>query len=205
MKKGVMLLILIFLTSCGSQNISSEEQKVRTQENLGDTDVLKSEQENLMVSNEEIILTMFSTDDCSIEEYVQQLNQNADEQKYRVYDSTHYSYNVSDKERKDFLTEIESDDYIEQYFQELFADTNTYNGAFISISHNEDFTEFKFYVDKSKYDAGGLGVLFAPSLLSNMIGDTVQAYYLVPVESRSITVKIIDNETEEIIYNSDDE
>ena len=67
------------------------------------------------------------------------------------------------------------------------------------------FGTISFYVDKEKYDEAGIAVAFAPLIIGALYSDVVQAYNLIPPESRSTTIKIIDNSSGEAIYDSSKE
>ena len=94
-----------------------------------------------------------------------------------------------------------TEEEISASFQEFFSDEQ-YKGAFISMEYDDLFQNVIFYADKEAYKSIGLFSFFGPVLVSSTLGDIIQAYNLVPVEERNVTVQIIDNQTGEVLYDS---
>lgn len=208
------MILLIFLCGCSQKNTvefnssdaSIEESAAEPQtenNNESKTDHPEHEEETSEKDYEvEIIQTMISLNaNISIEEYIESLTLSNNERNYTVYDDTHYSYTIMESERIEYLKNLIDNKELETAFNEIFT-AEEYNGAFLSMDYNNNFTEVNFYIDKQKYDSIGKFANVVPILTSSLVSDTVQAYNLIPIEERGCTVKIIDNETKEIVYDS---
>lgn len=199
MKNKIALLLIaisIFATGCGSKRTvefnESSEESIMTQDT-----VIKEDE-----SEVSIILTMYSFNDTeTIDDYVLNLNKENGSDSFSVYDDNHYSLTISESERQDVLDQYNSSKFIEESFKEVFSDEQ-YNSAFIKMDYDELFQNITFYADKEKYNNAGLAVVLGPSMIGCIYSDIVQAYNLVPVSERTCVIKIIDNETNDVIYDS---
>ena len=102
---------------------------------------------------------------------------------------------------KEVLVQYNSGEFIEESFNEIFTDEQ-YNSSFIKMDYDELFQNVTFYADKDNYESAGLTVVIGPVLISNIYSDIIQGYNLIPLEERKCTVKVVDNETNEVIYDS---
>ncbi len=217
-RKFVCLLITISIlaTGCGSTTTvelsnteqSNEIQSSDTTEKENNQDSITEESNDTLDATVEnnsevsIILTMVSFDDTeTINDYVLNLNEENNSNSYEVYDETHYTVTITESERQEVLKQYKSGELIEESFSEIFSDEQ-YNSAFIKMDYDELFQNITFYADKEKYDAAGIAVVFGPVLSSSIYSDLIQAYNLIPIDERTCTVKILDNQTNEIIYDS---
>lgn len=210
MKNKTLLLLIaisIFITGCGSkktvefnesiveQNTVAEENQGTDEENIS-TDIIEDE------SAVSIILTMYSFNDTeTIDDYVLNLNKENGSDSFSVYDDNHYSLTISESERQEVLKQYNSGEFIKESFKEIFSDEQ-YNSAFIKMDYDELFQNVTFYADKEKYNNAGLAIVFGPTIISYIYSDIVQAYSLIPVNERTCVIKIIDNETNDVIYDS---
>lgn len=201
-KEAIALLIILSIsfTGCGgTTTIDLSENQTTSEKEIAESVV--SEEQPLADSNEDqnvdIILSMYSFDDSeTIEDYISHIDNECS-----VYDDSHYTITVKESERQDAIKQFNSSEYIEETFKDIFSDEQ-YNSAFIKMDYSDLFREVTFYVDREKYDGAGIAVALGPVIISGMYSDVVQAYNLIPPEERSCTVKIIDNDTNEIIYDS---
>lgn len=217
MKKIILLLMAVtFMTLCACNNTNTVDL---TDEPSQTTSIIASDQEEtteqipkieeeqnkideIIDSNVEIILTMFSNDNSvTIEQYVEEQNAYNPDRNYYVYDDTHYAFVMKDSERKDYLENLIDAGTLDEAFKECFQ-SEACNGAFLTMDYNDDFSEFIFYVDKEKYDGIGVFAPIMPVMTSAFVSDAIQAYKLVPLDERSCTVIVIDNDTQEILYDS---
>lgn len=221
-KKLALLLIIIsaFVFGCGGTktiefNNSSEEYvdtKTYSNENIDNkqnqsVENLEDEINNTGEDDEEVsvILSMISFDDSeTIEDYVVKMNEENGSDSFAVYDENHYSLTIKESERQEVLRQYNSGEFIEESFNEIFSDEQ-YNSAFTKMDYDELFQNVTFYADKEKYDSAGLAVFFGPVFISYAYSDIIQAYSLIPVDERACTVKIVDDETNEVIYDSSSE
>lgn len=225
MKKRILFLLFIFfLTGCAIQN-NNEAVLNSTTNNV---DIIKptytsipTEKPTLaptetptpistptptitqVIDNEvDIIIGMLSFDDeITIEQYVEELKVDNPQGVYSVYDNTHYCETIGESERLSNLTYLLSEEGKNEIFIQL---EQQYPGVYLKIEPNEQCTEIKFYADLEKYNESDFFVSLTPIFLSAFYSEFVHAYSLVPIEERYCIVKIIDNKTNEVIYNSEE-
>lgn len=204
------MILLIFLCGCSQNNtVEFNNSEVSTEELAAEpqteNNIVQTEHEEETSEKDyevEIIQLMITTDEnMTIEKFVESLNQSENTIKYYVYDDTHYSHTIKESQRKEYITTLIDNKEVENAFSELFT-AQEYNGAFLSMEYDNNFSDVKFYVDRTKYDSLGMFINIIPVMTSALVSDTVQAYNLVPIEERGCTVKIIDNETKEVVYDS---
>ena len=204
-KKIVCALLLLCVLIFGCSKKTNTVDLTNTLEKEVNSDEIDSETTgyNIRVldKNIEVILSMYSFDETTIEEYVAGLQEKNPDEVYSIYDESHYIHKIKESERKEIIKEFKSEEYIETAFQEIFADEQ-YGGAFISMEYDELFQNITFYVDKVAYDSAGIAVIFGPIVIGGLYSDIVQAYNLIPVEERKVTVLIIDKQTGDLIYDS---
>lgn len=217
MKKIILLLMAVaFMTLCACNNtntvdltdepnqtasvITSDQEE--TTEQIPKIEEEQNKIDEIIDSDVEIILTMISYDNSvTIEQYVEEQNTNNPDRNYYVYDDTHYAFIIKESERQEYINSLIDDDMIDEAFKECFQ-SEACNGAFLTMDYNDSFSEFKFYVDKEKYNGIGLFAPLIPVMTSAAVSDTIQAYKLVPLDERSCTVIVIDNDTQEVLYDS---
>ncbi len=210
MKKKIILLLssmLILVSGCGnntktvdltqSPDTESESIAVETQEET-------EQKEKLFDKDVDIILSMISVGDTDIDTYVEEQKNNDPDGIYAVYDDFHYTYTIKESKRKELVENFKNEDYINDAFKDIFSDEQ-YNGAFLSMDYDDMFRNVTFYVDKNAYDNAGIAAALGPVFVSGVFADSAQAYNLVPPEERSCTVKIVDNDTKEVIYDSSED
>jgi uncharacterized protein YceK len=207
MKKRCVLLLLsmlIFASGCGSTVKTVDLTQVNTESEAINSEMQKEDteqKEKLFDKDVDIILSMYTFDDTDINTYVEQLKADNPDDTYEVYDDSHYKITIKDSERKKSLEDFENKATIDKTFQDIFSD-DQYGGAFLKMDYDDLFKNVTFYADKSAYDSAGISVVFGPLVISGMFSDSVQAYNLIPPEERSCTVKIVDNETGAVLYDS---
>lgn len=217
MKKIILLCILVLcLSGCSkTENIEQEKTKeevvLNTSEHTIEPTSIPTEKptpeptESVVtaVDNEvEIILSMLSMDgETTIEQYVEQLKTDNPNGVYFVYDDNHYCEVIKESERLEILNQFLSEEGKNEIFTQL---NEQYPGVYLKIEPNEQCTEIKFYADLKKYNEADFAVTLTPVFLSAFYSEFVHAYSLVPIEERYCIVKIIDNETNEVIYTSEE-
>lgn len=210
MKKLITIIItcVLFFTACSSNtntvDLTDEPSTVST-ENINKSTNDEKIEEKFFDNDVDIILAMYAaSEDTTIEDYVAELKESDPDGVYSIYNEDYYIQTIKESERKAMLDEIMSADYLNSAFQEIFSDEE-YNGAFVKMEYDDLFQNVSFYVDREAYDNAGLLAVFGPFLLTGIYSDSIQAYNLIPVESRTVTMLIIDNDTNEVIYDSSQE
>lgn len=207
------MAISFFTTSCANTTtVDSNENPIENTENqYGENESEENsiaekvvDSSNDIEENTEtvsVILTMFSLDNTeSIENYVSKLKEENNSDSYTVYDETHYSLTMTEAERLEALEKYNSGELIEESFNEIFSDEQ-YNSAFTKMDYDNLFQNITFYADKEKYDSAGIAVTLGPIFIGSMYSDIIQAYNLIPIKERTCTIKILDNETNTVIYD----
>lgn len=200
--------LLIFSAGCSKTENSNTESLSNTTRNITMTNIPTSEPTEtptpmpLIDKDVDIVIGMISMDsEMTIEQYVENLKADEPEVDFSVYDSNHYSMKIKESERVELLNNLLSDDGENEFFGQLYEQ---YPGVYLKTELNDKCTEIIFHVDKAKYDECDFGVAFTPIFMSGIYCEYVQAYSLVPVEERDCIVKIINDETNEVIYSSEE-
>lgn len=203
----VLMVLSLFVTGCSptSKTIDLTETPAISTEETMVTEAPQSvepEKPVLFDKDVEIILSMVSFDNSqTIEDYVANLQKENPDSVFAVYDDSHYIQTIKESKRKETVELMKTEEEISASFQEFFSDEQ-YKGAFISMEYDDLFQNITFYADKTAYESIGLFAVFGPVLVSSIWGDMVQAYNLVPVGERYVTVQIVDKQTGEVIYDS---
>lgn len=199
---SILVLICLLITACSSKN---------TKVDLSDTGKSNVEKEQETEVNQvlfdkevDIILYRLSYDNSSIEDYVAELQKEEPNEIYSVYDDNHYIQTIMESERRDIVEEMRNDEYIAGLFKDVFSGEQ-YGGAFSSMEYDELLQNITFYADKDAYQAAGMSASYGTVIVAMMYSDTVQAYNLIPVDERIYSVVIIDEDTGEILYDSNEE
>ena len=198
--------LLIFCTGCKTESSNVENLSNATSD-IATTNIKKLKPTEtptpipLVDKDVDIVIGMISMDsEMTIEQYVENLKADEPDTVFLVYDSNHYSMKINESERVELLNRLLSDDGKNEFFSQLYEQ---YPGVYLKIELNGKYTEIIFRVDKVKYDECDFGVAFTPIFMSGIYCEYVQAYSLVPVEERDCIVKIINDETNELIYSSE--
>ena len=197
------LALSILLSACGEKK-SSVDLTAPPTKDIPVIEVTTEEEEpkeSILDKEVDVIFSMYTLDDMTIEEYVANLQEENPGTKYEVYDDSHYSTTIKDSERKRILEEIKSEGGIDESLKSIFSDEQ-YNGAFLNVEYDDLFQNVDYYVDKTAYDNAGIAVALGPIFVSGMLSDSIQAYSLISPEDRHTALKILDNETKEVIYDS---
>ena len=209
MKRGMVLLLMcsFILYACGKTTVLLDESKMQNDLSEEKTSVVEST-EYKEISNDkkvDVILTMVKTDDVeNIDDYVSNLQKQNPNSVYSIYDNEHYAETIMETERKAVLESMKNKNYVDDMFMDMFTDEQ-YNGCFISMDYNNDYSKFTFFVDKEAFNNSGIASSLAPLYICSILSDTFQGYGLVNPSDRKLTVEYIDNETKEEIYSTDDE
>ena len=210
--KTVVTLCIIMslgLLACGTKDRTVDLTEKPTDDMNNQQDDISENLETMPVETEtpsqepedfevDIVLSMLAMDGKTIDEYVQDLQKENPDNKYSVYDDTHYTLTIYESSRLEALSQLTAKEEIDNSFKEIFADEQ-FAGTFIRMDYDESFQNFKFYVDKEKYKENAFICNLGVGLVCTMISDTVQAYNLIPIENRITEIQYIDNETGEII------
>lgn len=204
MKKLISILLLscMLISGCGSKT-NTIDLTEGTENKVDIVETQEDEVHDILPPDKDvdIVLSMYAVDDTTIDEYIAGLQEENPNVIYSVYDENHYIQTIKESERQKMIEELKSEEYIETTFKEIFSDEQ-YCGAFVSMEYDDLFQNITFYADKNAYDSAGIAVVFGPIFVGGLFGDIVQAYNLIPIEERTVTILILDNETGEVIYDS---
>jgi len=210
MKKKIFVVSLsamLILSSCGNSVEPATASKEPTEETItestmDDATINTSTVETITETDamvDIIIGAPIFDETTSINDYINQLSVDDPDGKYSVYDDSHYISTITESERQEMLKIMESADFIPSAFEQLFTDEQ-YGGAFINVECDDEFQEFSVYVAKEKYQENEFTCSLTATILISMLSDSCQAYKLIAPEDRVVKIKIIDNETKEIIF-----
>ena len=205
------LVCSLIFSGCGSKTttidltgtVKPETEAAETRSTEAEATEASKEESSISLFDKdvEVVLSMYSFDDTTVEDYIAKLQQENPDQVYAVYDDSHYTQTIKESERKAILEAVSGEEYVTEAFQDIFSDEQ-YGGAFVSMEYDDLFQHITFYADKTAYESAGFAAIFGPILIGGMFGDFVQAYSLVPVEERFVVIQIIDNQTGDVLYDS---
>lgn len=216
MKKSMIALftVVVMATGCGSSantvvfettDIASESasQAGETLENESGDAIAESKIETEADDEKtvDIVLRMVNMNNETPEEYVASLSESNPDGKYSVYNDEYYSMTITEKERKEALKGLADKAEIDKVFNKFFT-MEEYNGTFVKMDYDDKFQHFTFYVDRQKYEDNKFFCNMGIGLLLVSVSDSAQAYNLVEPEDRISEFQMIDNETNEVIYDS---
>lgn len=180
------------------ENNSVESEKIKEPESVEESISV----ENLDYEVEIIISAIITDSEQTIESYVDNLNLENPDKKYKVYDESHYSYNITEKDRLDMVNEFKTEKGILHVSQSYtdFLSQNEISDYVSNFELSEDYTEVKIYVQNlDKLGWNSFSLYFGSQLYWSLILDSVQAHFLISPEERIHNIIFIDNDTKEEI------
>ena len=204
---ALLLSVLIFISGCGNSTKTVDLTKPNDSESKSSLEDVQEETEqkkHLLDKDVDIILSMYFFDDTDINDFVEQQKTDDPDGIYAVYDDTHYTCTIKESKRKELVEKFKDEDFINDIFKDVFTGEQ-YNGAFLSMDYDDMFRNVTFYVDKNAYDNVDFDIVLGPLFISGFFADSAQAYNLISPDDRNWTVKIIDNDTNETLFNSDED
>lgn len=155
----------------------------------------ETEEEN---SNEvDIIMMAFMFDNNGIDSYIEMLQENDPEGKYKKYDDMYYIETITEKERKEVLKDFKDSQLKETYA--TFDTDDAYGGCVLEIKEDKELQNFEVYVDSEIYKQNEFECCLGIEMLLKITSETYQAYNLIEPSERITNVKIIDNTTGEVL------
>lgn len=205
-KLWILILLALLIVGCGNKttnvnlNVSNPEQV--EEKELGEIEKQKdSKEENNFDKDVDIIFSAFITGEETIGEYVEKLQIENPDETYSIYDENHYVQTIKESERKEFLKKI--DEELEKSFYDIFNSEET-KDVFENVEYDVLVENITFYADKESYKENEFVSMFSVVITSNVFADVVQAYNLIEPDDRNCKILIVDKETEEILYSSEE-
>ena len=155
----------------------------------------ETEEEN---NNEvDIIMMAFMFDNNGIDSYIEMLQENDPDGKYKKYDDIYYIETITEKERKEVLKDFKDSQLKETYA--TFDTDDAYGGCVLKIKEDKELQNFEVYVDSEIYKQNEFECCLGIEMLLKITSETYQAYNLIEPSERITNVKIIDNATGEVL------
>lgn len=202
----IALFACLVLVGCGNKttnvdlSVSSSEQveKKDTEENEKQEDV---KDEKILDKDVDIVLSAVITGEETIGQYVENLQAENPDKIYSIYDEKHYVQTIKESERKEFLNKV--DEELEKSFYDIFNSEET-KDAFENVEYDVLLENITFYVNKDVFKENEFVSTFSAVITSSVFADVVQAYNLIEPDDRNCKILIVDKETEEILYSSEE-
>ena len=146
----------------------------------------------------DVIFSAFILDDTTIDEYIKEVKKAyPDYISVKKYDDEHYIARMYESYRISLIEAFNQS--IKPVIAE-YINSPDYDGLFTDVTYDKLFTKATVYVAKDKYnELDGLTVIYYMAYIS----DYYQSINLVDIDDRSIKIEVIDNKTNDIIYNYD--
>lgn len=203
MKKRFIALLMATLmvagtfTGCGNSSTkdTSDTTAAQTQTEAATT----AEAKDTVV---EIIMPVFTDDDTSTEDYMAELkSDNPQFISVELYKEDYCKVSLNDSDRKKFLDEM--GDFSQYLISTLTEDENykdLFTNATFETSDNGDYI-LSLYCTSEAYENAGFNG-FSAVILSAMLGNVYQGMNMVDISEITGTIKIIDTDTTEVLYDS---
>ena len=163
-----------------------------------------AKEEPVVVENEEenndevdIIMMAFMLDNNGIDSYIEMLQEDDPDGKYKKYDDMYYIETITEKERKEVLKDFKDIQLKETYA--TFDTDDAYGGCVLKIKEDKELQNFKVYVDSEIYKQNEFECCLGIEMLLKITSEIYQAYNLVEPSERITNVEIIDNTTGEVL------
>lgn len=214
MRKKLLSIILITaltVTACGMNSVDLEktakEQVAIEQSSVVESTIQKEESTETSIktfidSEVDIIYPIFNFGDKSDEEFVESVKEeNTDAIDVRIYEENkdYYVVTMLESKRQEKLALIAAE------FGNSLSDmmyTDEYNHAIVRIDYDDTFENITLYADKDLYNEKKESIEFAMSLQLGLTCQMIQALSLIGIDDRSIHISVIDNKTDDILYDS---
>lgn len=146
----------------------------------------------------QVIFTMTSLDDTTVEEFVAGLQAQNPYTEYAVYDDAHYSAMVSFADYAQQHQNVNDTDYVDNVVRNLLTN-EAYGGAFVSIEYDEKFQDISLYVNREIFDANRDLYIYGSLYSMVMFSDICQAYNGIAPDAREFNLTYIDSATGQAI------
>lgn len=140
----------------------------------------------------EVTFRAYAMNGGTIEEYIDALHADDPDHEFSVYDENYYNKKLTEKERQEYIQDIESGAALDAAITTLKTD-EVYGGAILDVKYDDVLQNFEILVDKEKYESNQFVCSLGASLALNVLSDGYQAYNLIAPEDRVTEIKIIDN------------
>ena len=220
MKKELLLIACtaFLLCSCGNKETANQEPpKAETsieevvvekpqevKEPIGPEKEIVKEEEPIEKETEEenrnevdIIMMAFMFDNNGIDSYIEMLQEDDPDGKYKKYDDMYYIETITEKERKEVLKDFKDFQLKETYA--TFDTDDAYGGCVLKIKEDKELQNFEVYVDSEIYKQNEFECCLGIEMLLKITSEIYQAYNLVEPSERITNVEIIDNTTGEVL------
>lgn len=202
----IALFVYLLLVGCGNKTTnvdlsasnSEQVEKKDTEENEKQEDV---KEEKIFDKDVDIVFSAVITGEETIEKYVENLQVENPEKIYSIYDENHYVQTIKESERKEFLNTV--DEELEKSFYDIFNSEET-KDVFENVEYDVLLENITFYANKDAFKENEFVSTFSAVITSSVFADVVQAYNLIEPNDRNCKILIVDKETEEVLYNSEE-
>ena len=144
----------------------------------------------------DIYLRVYDFSGTDTKTYVENLQKENPEGKYQYYNEDFYIQTITEKERTEMLDKLNDVNELSATMFESYPD------VFISAEVSDDLSQITYKVNGDAYRNSMAG--FVVLLGGAITLDQIQAYNLLPLEDRQVTILIID-ETGAVIYDSSED
>ena len=202
----IALFACLLLVGCGNKTTnvdlgasnSEQVEKKDTEENEKQEDV---KGEKILDKDVDIVFSAVITGEETIEKYVENLQAENSDKIYSIYDENHYVQTIKESERKEFLNAV--DEELEKSFYDIFNSEET-KDVFENVEYDALLENITFYANKEAFKENEFVSTFSAVITSSVFADVVQAYNLIEPDNRKCKILIVDKETEEVLYNSEE-
>ena len=147
----------------------------------------------------DIYLPVQDTEGIGAQAYVQDLQDENPDMRYTYYNDEYYILTITETERQAMADYLTGD---ENPFAGVIAASEEYGAVFTDVEISADGSSVVFTVDREQYLLDSVGAAYYAWVLGDTYGQRLQAYELIPLDERGVSVRCVD-ETGDVLMQSD--
>lgn len=217
MNKSLFVLILILsiiFSACGTQTVNIgktvEEQNVTKHSTDIDT-TIPIEKENESIVSEEAIFLDYEVDiiyplinfgDKTNEEYLSNIKENTPEAiDVKLYEENndYYVVTMMESDRQEVLAHINAE-FDKSLSNMIHSDE--YNYSITEVKYDDNFQNVTLLADRDLYTDKKESINFAMTFQLGLTCQMIQALNLVDISNRHVNIVVVDNVTDEVLFDS---
>lgn len=217
MNKSLFVLILILsiiFSACGTQTVNIEKTVEVQNVTKHSTDIdttIPIEKENESIVSEEaifldyevdIIYPLINFDDKTNEEYLSNIKENTPEAiDVKLYEENndYYVVTMMESDRQEVLAHINAE-FDKSLSNMIYSEE--YNYSITEVKYDDNFQNVTLLADRDLYTDKKESINFAMTFQLGLTCQMIQALNLVDISNRHVNIVVVDNVTDEVLFDS---
>lgn len=217
MNKSLFVLILILsiiFSACGTQTVNIEKTVEEQNATKHSTDIdttIPIEKENESIVSEEAIFLDYEVDiiyplinfgDKTNEEYLSNIKENTPEAiDVKLYEENndYYVVTMMESDRQEVLAHINAE-FDKSLSNMIYSEE--YNYSITEVKYDDNFQNVTLLADRDLYTDKKESINFAMTFQLGLTCQMIQALNLVDISNRHVNIVVVDNVTDEVLFDS---